>query len=309
MSADFDIQGGRTTVWEVRKAPLGMPTTSHLATFLGMNHLGANHMPARLNTLWRIPDSNTLILADAIHLEEVLGAEGNKLYWGGKNFHELAKKVETTGNLVSDPDAEVPKVALEVTFDHGWDSINLSGILELNPDHSVTALVPTLIEVRRQHLEEVTKIMDAYLTQHAKGMQVVRVSPPTSGDVPVEGETWYTTAKSGTQDVAFGVKAHTAEAKAVVTHLTGKHFEGDFLSVEASAHAEPLGYFAEAGAYGAKVKYGGLELDGGLAVGVGAGIKDGSVTVEAGIFDITVGKKMGAHILGFGFSGEVCTIM
>ncbi|KAG8735311.1 hypothetical protein FRC10_010749 [Ceratobasidium sp. 414] len=284
---------------------------------------GFFHIPPppflRLHTVWRTASGHH-VEGDVLELHKFLGAKDGELYWGGKNFQEYARAIEVTGNI-SKTDENVPHVALHVRFDHETvgrgrtASIDLTGMLELQADNKlmlsfsraqVAAIIPAEIAVRTQHLDEIGRKMGEYLENNAKDLKVVKVSSKTEESSDgFKAETLYVYSYAGPKAT---IKIYTAQAQATVTHLTDKHFKGDFLSVEADAHAGPKGAF---GVYGAKVEYGPLEVDGGLAVEVGAGIKDDSLNVEAGVFDITIGRKFGIHVLGAGFSIDFgkCTIM
>ncbi|KAG8710588.1 hypothetical protein FRC08_016967 [Ceratobasidium sp. 394] len=305
LSAEFDgPYSGRVTKWDGERGFGHIPPPASL----------------RLYTVWRTA-SGDHVEGDVLHLDKFLGAEDGELHWGGEKFQKHARAIEITGN-VSKTDSDVPRIILHVRFDHETvghgrtAAIDLTGMLELQVDNKVVAIIPAEIAVRRQHLDELGRKMDEYLTKHAKNLKVVKVAsdgPKTEESSDgFKSETLYVYADAGPKDKGTVIKTYSARAQATVTHLTDKHFKGDFLSVEADAQAGPTGAFAGAGAYGAKVEYGPLEVDGGLAVEVGVGIKDDSLNVEAGVFDFTIGRKFGIHVLGAGFSidfGKVCTIM
>ncbi|KAG8729410.1 hypothetical protein FRC10_003929 [Ceratobasidium sp. 414] len=297
-------------------AQFDTPYSERIERWIGQRVLSHRPPPAflRLHTSWRMASGNR-VEGDVLDLHWILGAKDGKLYWGGKNFQEYAMGIEISGN-VSEADKDLPHIVLYVRFNHEIGghttaSIDLTGMLELQADNKVVAIIPAEIAVRREHLDGIGRKMDEYLKNNAKDLKVVKVSSERSSD-GFKFETLYVYSHAGPKDDGAIIKTYTAEAQAAVAHLTDKHFKGDFLSVKADAQAGLKGVFAGAGVYAAKVEYGPLEVDGGLAVEVGAGMKDDSVHIGAGVADITIGRKFGVHVLGTGLSvdfGKVCTIM
>jgi hypothetical protein len=225
----------------------------------------------------------------AIDLNMVLGNVDGRFTWSAKSFSQSTRQISMDGSVLS---AELLKV------DNSWasDKVDLQSHIKNNNGVFQAIQIPVILAIPRDQEQIVLNQLEGSLQDPDFKLQAVEEKDGST--------TFYGNASVSTEGVLF--KTITAEARASVMHLaksTGKPIEQVNVDVFTASVGVTAGSYlgAEAGVSLFKAEASLFDLNLGVGVDTGAGIKDDSLDVHVAGCGITIGRKVAISAFGSSF--------
>lgn len=225
----------------------------------------------------------------SIDLDMFLGNIDGKFTWNKRGFRSSARQTQLKGSVLS---AQLCKI------DGSWvmDTFNLGDVL-MNNDGVFQAIdVPIVLAIANGQEQVVLSQLEDALNEPDFKLQAVEEKDGAT--------TFYANASVGSEGTIF--KTVTADARASVMHLAqskGKPIEQVNVDVfTASASATAGTYLGvEAGVSLVKAEASLFDLNLGVGVDTGAGIKDESLDVKVAGCGFQIGRKVSISVFGASF--------
>lgn len=235
----------------------------------------------------------------SIELDMVLGNIEGKFQWGQKQFSSSARNIRLNNTLVE----------AELRLSNGtWstDSCDLSQRLMNNDGAFQATEVPVIIAIPKEQEKVFLNQLDKVMNGPDFKIE--------AREEPDGATTFYFNAGVGAEGTIF--RAYTAEAKASIMHLSQKNghpitqvnidtFVADANATTTMVGTMPIYAGVDAGVSIFKGSASLFDLNLGVGVDTGAGIKDGSLDLHLAGCGFQVGRKVSISVFGASFGVDL----